>query len=448
MSQLAVQVQSLSKQFTIGEAQPSYRTIRDTIARAVARPLKRSKQGQSRARKEREIIWALQDVSFELNQGSVLGVIGHNGAGKSTLLKILSRITEPTSGFAEIRGRVGSLLEVGTGFHFELTGRENIFLNGAILGMKHSEITRKLDEMVAFAEVERFLDTPLKHYSTGMHLRLAFAVAAHLEPEVLLVDEVLAVGDARFQKKCLGKMEEVAAAGRTLLFVSHNLAAVKELCSSCLVFQDGKLEFFGEVTDALGVYGRMMAGRSEETLSGSGWHGLRVVDENGEVSSAISGQESFTVEAGLALNAEISHGHVYCIVSAFENTFVHSRVDIRDVLPHAKIRRCQVQVSIPPLWLVPGAYTVRLKLVATSVEGQSTASTSEPLLLEVSGSAQGLSKALIAPDCNWVIRDSDRDHFRESRKLSDERKRPTDTPRARVQLAPEAGDDELTSAEV
>jgi len=407
MSQLAIKVRNLSKQFTIGERQASYRTIRDVIARAVSRPFQRSRPGAKAAVTQRELMWALQDICFDLKQGSVLGVIGHNGAGKSTLLKILSRITEPTSGYAEIAGRVGSLLEVGTGFHFELTGRENIFLNGAILGMKHGEIVRKLDEMVAFAEVERFLDTPLKHYSTGMHLRLAFAVAAHLEPEVLLVDEVLAVGDTRFQKKCLGKMEEVAAGGRTLLFVSHNLAAIKELCTSCMVLQQGKLEFLGDVTEALTVYGRIMAGRAEEPISDNGWHGLRVLNENGESTSSISGDSSFTVQSGLAINSELSHGHVFCIISNFDSAYVHSRVEIRDVLPQ-KARRCQVQVRIPPLWLVPGAYSVRLKLVATSASGRTVASTSEPLLLDVAGSAQGLSKALIAPDCKWLIEDSER----------------------------------------
>ncbi|MGA7731720.1 MAG: polysaccharide ABC transporter ATP-binding protein, partial [Chloroflexia bacterium] len=192
-------------------------------------------------------IWALKDVSFEVKRGEVVGVIGRNGAGKSTLLKILSRITEPTTGRASIAGRVGSLLEVGTGFHPELSGRENIYLNGAILGMKRAEIERKFDEIVAFSEVEKFIDTPVKHYSSGMYLRLAFAVAAHLEPEILLVDEVLAVGDAQFQKKCLGKIGEVAQEGRTVLFVSHNMAAVTQLCTSGIWLRDGNLDSIGAV---------------------------------------------------------------------------------------------------------------------------------------------------------------------------------------------------------
>jgi lipopolysaccharide transport system ATP-binding protein len=199
-------------------------------------------------------IWALKDVSFDVKEGEVVGLIGRNGAGKSTLLKILARITRPTEGHAEIRGRVGSLLEVGTGFHSELTGRENVFMSGAVLGMRAAEIRRKFDEIVAFSEVERFLDTPLKHYSSGMQMRLAFAVAAHLEPEILLVDEVLAVGDASFQKKCLGKMKEVSHEGRTILFVSHNMAAVKALCSRAVLIRDGAVAASGTVADVADDY--------------------------------------------------------------------------------------------------------------------------------------------------------------------------------------------------
>jgi lipopolysaccharide transport system ATP-binding protein len=201
-----------------------------------------------------ETIWALRDVSFEINRGEVVGIIGRNGAGKSTLLKVLSRITEPTAGFAEIHGRLGSLLEVGTGFNLELTGRENVYLNGAILGMKWAEIGRKFDEIVGFAELEKFIDTPVKHYSSGMYLRLAFAVAAYLEPEILLVDEVLAVGDAAFQKKCLGKIGEVASKGRTVLFVSHNMGAIRSLCERVILLQEGKIWFDGEPPDAISTY--------------------------------------------------------------------------------------------------------------------------------------------------------------------------------------------------
>ncbi|MGC2543703.1 MAG: ABC transporter ATP-binding protein, partial [Candidatus Sulfotelmatobacter sp.] len=244
--------------YRIGERE-SYKALRDVITDAVASPFRRfrsalrhSSSGSARA--EKPNIWALNDVSFEIKRGEVVGIIGRNGAGKSTLLKILSRITDPTHGHADIWGRVGSLLEVGTGFHPELTGRDNIFLNGAILGMNRAEIARKFDEIVAFAELEKFIDTPVKRYSSGMYMRLAFAVAAHLELEILLVDEVLAVGDASFQKKCLGKMGQVSREGRTILFVSHNMAAVKALCRKAILMRDGAVAASGMVADVADDY--------------------------------------------------------------------------------------------------------------------------------------------------------------------------------------------------
>jgi lipopolysaccharide transport system ATP-binding protein len=252
MTGIAIQAQGLGKKYRIGQQEP-YDTLRETIHRVVRAPFRRLASNGSRDR-ESESIWALKDVSFDLQHGEVLGIIGRNGAGKSTLLKILSRITEPSKGRVAIRGRVGSLLEVGTGFHPELTGRENIFLNGAILGMGKLEITSKFDEIVDFAEVEKFLDTPVKYYSSGMYLRLAFAIAAHLEPEILIVDEVLAVGDVAFQKKCLGKMHEVRRGGRTVLFVSHNMAAVENLCQRGLVLHQGKVVYHGPVKGAIRHY--------------------------------------------------------------------------------------------------------------------------------------------------------------------------------------------------
>ncbi len=238
MNDVAIRVQNLSKRYRIGARQAGYSTIRETVTDLAVAPVRRLRRlGQPTP--PEETIWALKDVSFEVKHGEVLGIIGRNGSGKTTLLKVLCRITEPTEGQAEIHGRVGSLLEVGTGFHPELTGRENIYLNGAILGMKRTEIHTKFDEIIEFAEIERFLDTPVKRYSSGMYVRLAFAVAAHLEPEILLVDEVLAVGDATFQKKCLGKMGDVAREGRTVLFVSHNLGAVQQLCGSVILLQSG-----------------------------------------------------------------------------------------------------------------------------------------------------------------------------------------------------------------
>ena len=236
MTDVAIRVQGLSKQFRIPATQEAYHTLRDVVTQRLKSLVWRDHRDASETS---EMVWALKNLSFEVKPGEVVGIIGRNGAGKSTLLKILSRITEPTSGFAEISGPVGSLLEVGTGFHPELTGRENIFLNAAILGMKKVEIGRKFDEIVEFAEVSKFIDTPVKHYSSGMYLRLAFAVAAHLEPEVLIVDEVLAVGDARFQKKCLNKMQDVGKQGRTVLFVSHNMQAIARLCPRTILLDDG-----------------------------------------------------------------------------------------------------------------------------------------------------------------------------------------------------------------
>jgi lipopolysaccharide transport system ATP-binding protein len=242
MSGVAIRIEGMSKKFRIGTHE-RYRTLRDAMSQAFVTPFRRAAsviRGQAAGSTDQEI-WALRDVSLEIHQGDVVGIIGRNGAGKSTLLKILSRITEPTLGRVCLKGRVGSLLEVGTGFHPELTGRENIYLNGAMLGMRHAEIDNKFDEIVAFAELEKFLDTAVKHYSSGMYMRLAFAVAAHLETEILLVDEVLAVGDAAFQKKCLGKMGDVAKHGRTVLFVSHNMGAIMQLCPKSFALQQGQL---------------------------------------------------------------------------------------------------------------------------------------------------------------------------------------------------------------
>jgi len=252
MSDIAIRAEGLGKQFRIGSPE-RYRTLRDTLTDALTAPFGFLRKGGS-SKAPSETFWALKDVSFEVGHGEVIGIIGRNGAGKSTLLKILSRITEPTEGHAEIHGRVGSLLEVGTGFHGELSGRENIFLNGAILGMKKAEIRRKFDEIVAFAEVEKFIDTPVKHYSSGMYVRLAFAVAAHLEPEILIVDEVLAVGDQRFQEKCLNKMGEVGKQGRTIFFVSHSMPSIQRLCKRVIVLESGKVRMDAPAMEAVGEY--------------------------------------------------------------------------------------------------------------------------------------------------------------------------------------------------
>jgi homopolymeric O-antigen transport system ATP-binding protein len=258
MSHIAIEVAGLGKKYHIGGLQKSYHRLTDQLADLAMAPFRRAGKllrGQATGAAELdETLWALQNVSFQIKSGEVVGIIGRNGAGKSTLLKILSGITDPSAGYADIYGRIGSLLEVGTGFHPELTGRENIYLNGAILGMKKAEIQRKLDEIVAFAEIEKFLDTPVKHYSSGMYVRLAFSVAAHLEPEILLVDEVLAVGDVAFQRKCLGKMDDVAHEGRTVVFVSHNMGLLQTLCERGIFLHQGAVRTDGTIVEAVDAY--------------------------------------------------------------------------------------------------------------------------------------------------------------------------------------------------
>jgi lipopolysaccharide transport system ATP-binding protein len=253
MSDTVIRVENLGKLYRIGETLP-YKTLRDSITNAFTNFIKELKKGPLSEEPSSKYFWALKNVSFEVKKGEAIGIIGRNGAGKTTLLKILSRITIPTQGYAQVRGHVSSLLEIGIGFHPELTGRDNIYFNGAILGMKRQEIQRKFDEIVAFAEIEKFIDTPVKHYSSGMYVRLAFAVAAYLESEILLVDEVLAVGDLGFQKKCLGKMDHIAGQGRTVLFVSHNMSAVKELCSSAMLLDQGQKIYAGPVDEVVNCY--------------------------------------------------------------------------------------------------------------------------------------------------------------------------------------------------
>jgi lipopolysaccharide transport system ATP-binding protein len=314
MSDVMIRADGLGKQYRLG-ARARYQTLRERITDLAVVPwrrLRRGRTGPSLAATGDGTFWALQDVSFEVRRGEIVGIIGRNGAGKSTLLKILSRITEPTEGGADLKGRVGSLLDVGTGFHPELTGRENIYLNGAILGMRREEITRKFDEIVAFAEVNKFIDTPVKHYSSGMFMRLGFAVAAHLEPEILVVDEVLAVGDAAFQKKCLGKMDEVARGGRTVLFVSHSMATVRQLTTRCVYLQTGRVVCVEPTATAVGRYlkdGGAASGaerrpvdfyrRGVNSESSVRFRDLRCLTAGGLEVGTLKTGETFTIEATL-----------------------------------------------------------------------------------------------------------------------------------------------------
>ena len=326
MSDTVVRVENLSKRYILGhQKEERYTTLRDSISNGAKGLLKPFQRGKSQVTKPTsEEFWALKDVSFEIKQGDRLGIIGRNGAGKSTLLKILSRIVEPTSGQIGIKGRVASLLEVGTGFHPELTGRENISLNGAILGMSKAEIIQKFDEIVAFAEVEKFLDTPVKRYSSGMYVRLAFAVAAHLEPEILIVDEVLAVGDAAFQKKCLSKMEDVGKEGKTVIFVSHNMGAITTLCDKAIFLEKGNVRELGEVDKIANTYLTEQFSNKDNDLSqlrlpGMGkeifFSDIQLCSDN---SSSLMFGEDITFE--LTIQSRINMENLSFGVSIFNNT--------------------------------------------------------------------------------------------------------------------------------
>ncbi len=312
MNDVAIRVEGLSKRYQIGGVRENYKTLRDTLVGVVTNSIRRLKDWECTGHKL-ETIWALKEVSFEIKRGEIVGIIGANGAGKSTLLKILSHITEPTEGRAVIHGRVGSLLEVGTGFHHELTGRENVYLNGAILGMRKAEIDRKFDEIVSFAEVEKFINTPIKHYSSGMYLRLAFSVAAHLEAEILLVDEVLAVGDAAFQKRCLNKMDDVRQEGRTVLFVSHNMPAIRTLCPRAIVLHQGVVRYEGETIKAVQYYlsengnltcQRVWIGKDRPGNQTFRLNSVKLKNSSGQDTSTINISEEAQIEIGFELLQE------------------------------------------------------------------------------------------------------------------------------------------------
>ena len=363
-----IKVENLSKQYRIGARQESFPTLRDSIAKTFRAPLARLR----RNKRLENTIWALKDVNFEVAPGEVVGVIGRNGAGKSTLLKILSRITEPTAGQADIYGRVGSLLEVGTGFHQELSGRENIYLNGAILGMRRNEIDQKFDEIVGFAEVEEFIDTPTKHYSSGMYMRLAFAVAAHLDPEIMLVDEVLAVGDASFQKKCLGKMQEVGEGGRTILFVSHNMAAVQNLCKRVILIGGGRVEYDGETTAGIDRYMATSIEASYEEVDlvshpmrKTGCppllRAVRLLDGAGASKAQFSPSENVTIELTVEPVVTLNDPYFDIGVDDSMGTRIFSLATyLSDVELSALKRPSRVMCYLDQLSLAPGRYHLSL----------------------------------------------------------------------------------------
>jgi len=374
MSDIAIRVEGLSKQYRIGKAQPRYRTLRDSLVETGKAPFRRAAsllRGQAYgAAGLQETLWALKDVSFEVKEGEVLGVIGANGAGKTTLLKILSRITEPTEGAVDLYGQVGSLLEVGTGFHPELTGRENVYLNGAILGMSREEIARKFDEIVAFSEIEKFIDTPVKHYSSGMYVRLAFAVAAHLEPEILLVDEVLAGGDAAFQKKCRGKMQGVASEGRTVLFVSHNMRSVVQLCAKVLWLDGGKgrlsgpaehlvNEYLSAATSAAGLWKRPPDSTTRGDLS---LLEGRLAQDGSQVKAVSSGRP-FDIEIVYRIASALRGCSVVIRLADMNGTIILTTWDTDAADGQTEQREPGLYVSacrVPSHLLAPGRYSVSL----------------------------------------------------------------------------------------
>jgi len=369
-----IKVENLGKRYRIGSRQP-YHTLRESLMETITAPARwvrraaMSSGRQAASKPQGEYVDALNEVSFEVQPGDVLGIIGRNGAGKSTLLKILSRITEPTTGQAELYGRVGSLLEVGTGFHPELSGRDNVYLSGAILGMRRAEIARKFDEIVAFAEVDRFIDTPVKHYSSGMYVRLAFGVAAHLEPEILLVDEVLAVGDAAFQKRCLGKMGDVARTGRTVIFVSHNMASIEALCSSCMIIKGGQLDAIGAPDEMVSRY------MTSEIIRDQGTRDLRKHPGRSSISTplmtsvALSSSEAGAVRiaAPLSVEATFAAPHPVRPILAVTIKSAHgapifgvSNRWTRQGFDGPALAKGKITCRFPRLPLMPGTYLLDL----------------------------------------------------------------------------------------
>jgi lipopolysaccharide transport system ATP-binding protein len=361
-----IKVENLSKQYRLGAGGTPQMTFRETLMQAAKSPL--AKFRKSEEEKEARHFWALKDIDFEIYPGEVVGIIGRNGAGKSTLLKILSRITEPTTGKIELYGRVGSLLEVGTGFHPELTGRENIFLNGAILGMRQSEIARKFDEIVDFAEVEKFIDTPVKYYSSGMYTRLAFAVAANLEPEILIVDEVLAVGDAEFQKKCLGKMKDVSEHGRTVLFVSHQMSAVAQLCSRGIMLKGGRVDFQGKSQDVIEAYLNSSNKDSnyfaEETDNPTQILSAELLDEYGNSSAEFGQDEEITLK--LKIKNFSNRKGVVCAVCLYDMMDKILTVDCFDI--ESEVGYQTQKFVFPKELLVSNKFKFGISLFVPNVE--------------------------------------------------------------------------------
>ncbi len=377
MPTASIRIENLAKRYRVGGRATRPRDVREAFAELVAAPFRRLRSLRAEPSTEDETFWALEDLNLEVRPGEVLGVIGKNGAGKSTLLKILSRITPPTRGRVELRGRVASLLEVGTGFHPDLTGRENVYLNGTLLGMRKKAIDRSFDAIVDFAEVERFIDTPVKRYSSGMYVRLAFAVAAHLDPEILLVDEVLAVGDAEFQRKCLGKLDAMARGGRTVLFVSHNLAAVQKLCETALLLHEGRRVRLGSASDVVRDYLSTRDGDGSiarfdvATRRGAGWARItdaRLLDDSGSAVGAVACDRELVVELDVETTPPSAQNTLRGLVVELvfysdDGRPVLSLMNVDDAvgeLPSSDA--CRLRVRLAPPTFVPGRYRLKLFL--------------------------------------------------------------------------------------
>ena len=418
MAKYSVEVNQIGKRYRIGMSARQYNTLRETLAGVLHNPKRRLHAKMN----EENSFWALKDVSFNVEEGKAIGIIGRNGAGKSTLLKILSRVTEPTEGSALIHGRVGSLLEVGTGFHPELTGRENIFLNGAILGMKRSEIEKKMDEIIAFSEVEKFVDTPVKRYSSGMYLRLAFAVAAHLDPEILVVDEVLAVGDAEFQRKCLGKMSDVASQGRTVLFVSHNMSAIMRLTEQTVVLERGRVVMQGPTADAVDYYlsqgfsqeGQREWKEDEFEKNPAPFHPIRirVLSDAGIVSDTVRSTEKFHVEFDYSLDEDITGLRVGFYIISTRGEFILTSFDVDDPEKFEKFStrkagRYTSRCTIPGDFLNEGRFVIGVN--ASIFKIRTYFHDEQAIVFNVNGTgAPGTQwpeprTGLIRPRLNWEI---------------------------------------------
>jgi lipopolysaccharide transport system ATP-binding protein len=413
---IACRIKNLGKEYRVNRAETTrisgYRTLREDLARLATAPL-RMLRDQARSSRFEEF-WALREVSFDIEPGEVVGIIGRNGAGKSTLLKILSRITKPTTGYVEIHGRVGSLLEVGTGFHPELSGRENIHLNGAILGMSRREIERKFDEIVAFAEVERFLEMPVKRYSSGMYVRLAFAVAAHLDPEILIVDEVLAVGDMAFQRKCMGRMREVGQGGTTVLFVSHNMAAIDSLCSRAVMLEDGLVVRDGEVPDVIGEYRRRTM--ALQASGGAPFRGQGRVLRSATLLNA-EGEPTNFIPLGSLLHLRIGLEAPEPIGFPRLGVGIDDANGQRMLTVHTPRSRvavseldgcCAVDCRIDPFPLAPGDYWIKIALSArgSEVDSEERALHFTVVDGEMFGEGLGFSRGICVAPSVWNLADA------------------------------------------